>query len=156
MSKTITPEHTHEHFAALMLVCLVKRVLEGKTRITYTDLANAVDYPDDLRGKEFPNHIGVTLGTMGDLLEGCQRALGEDLPLIQALVVRESTNVPGPGFARFCPGYWEMSDEDKEAVVRKEEEKVVNFGVKWKDLTVEYTTSTIKKWYKEDTVGSAG
>ena len=142
----------HTYYAALMFVVLVQQVLspnESK-RMGYLDLAKAAGYPKEFLAKdEFSGQITKTMTRMSELLDECQAECSEQLPLIQGLVVLKDNEKP-PEERLPSAGFWRALDvpENKRGeFMREEEARIVEFGVKWKDLMVNFNMKALKRLY---------
>ncbi len=115
-----------EKWAEVILTELVEHVLSfesGDPRLTYSELCGRIDYPPG------PRRIGKHLGIMADMLNEVSVG-GEDVPFIQALVVRADTRLPGSGFNRCA----DLSEEEKRDFVNRECDKVLKFGARWRKV----------------------
>ena len=142
----MTTKKKHIYFAALMFVVLVQRVLSPNKnkRIIYTDLAEAVGYPEEFYGDDVFNvSINDTMVQMSKLLKECEAGRSEPLPLIQGLAINKTTKMPGANF------WWNKMRgkgiEAKKAFLQEEEAKIVEFGVKWEELAVQFHMKALKK-----------
>ena len=145
-------DHIHTYYAALMFVVLVQQVLSPSKskRMGYLDLAKSAGYPKEFLAKdEFRGQITKTMTRMSELLDECQAECSERLPLIQGLVVQKDDEkpleerLPGPGFWRVL----DVPENKRGEFMQEEEARIVEFGVKWKGLTVNFNMKALKRLY---------
>jgi len=126
----------HKHWAKKGLSYLVHHIRNfesGEKYITYGELAKAIGYPEPHTGNLFSSNIGHTLGDMGHLFDDITID-GEEIPLIQALVVNQSHKVPSNGLREFKPSYPELSIEKKRDFAKAEFKRIFEFGTRWEKV----------------------
>lgn len=126
----------HEEWARTILVYLVKYIQSfqgGNKYITYGQLAKEVDYPEPHIGNLFGSNIGKTLGVMGHLFDNIV-VDGQNIPLIQVLVVGQANKLPSDGLKEFDSTYPNLSNEKKRDFVYAEYEKIFDFGNRWEQV----------------------
>ncbi|MFZ5627975.1 MAG: hypothetical protein ACOY5B_02530 [Spirochaetota bacterium] len=124
----------HVHWAREILRLLVGRVLNyqgGPKFITYTDLAQEIEYPKPRTGNSFSANKGKTLGVMGHLFDNILVDGWNDRnPHIQALIVAKDTELPGEGLKEFYPEYPTLSKEKRLDHVSREYLQIYGFDTK--------------------------
>lgn len=126
----------HQKCAKVILNFLVNRIKNfngGDKYITYGELAKAIDYPEPYIGSVFAKRIGKTLGVMGYMFNDMVIA-GQQVPLIQAMVVSKSKKLPGDGIKEFNETYPSLSDEKKKDFLYAELAKIFQFGDRWNEV----------------------
>jgi hypothetical protein len=126
----------HEEWARTILAYLVKYLQSfqgGNKYITYGELAKKIDYPEPHIGNLFGSNIGKTLGVMGHLFDNFV-VDGQNVPLIQALVVGQANKLPSDGLKEFDTTYPNLSNEKKRDFVYAEYEKIFDFGSRWEQV----------------------
>ena len=149
----------HEQQARSSLAHLVAYVYQHQNGpiggLTYQQLASQIDRLNK-HNKPWAHGMGDVLGKMGHLLEGLDTgAWGEPIPCIQSLVIMKSgknRGLPDDGIRVFWPGYSELTRPEKENRVRKEYQKILEFGSRWdevlKKLNIQPVTTAVKpKWF---------
>ncbi len=128
-------EYEHNYWAKEILSYLISHLdnINGNIYITYKNLAMEIDYPIEPKGSYFGKMIGNTLGVMGHLIDGI-RIDGEEIPQIQALVVKTSNKLPGDGLKEFIEGYENLSDEKKKDKMIEIYDEINKFGTRWYKL----------------------
>lgn len=127
----------HNHWAKILLKHLVERVVnyDGQEKpISYSDLAEMIDYPKPYVGSQFGYNIGGTLAEMGHLFDQFQAKYPPRVPYIQSMVINKSSKLPGDGFEEFYPGYSTLSTEKKRDVVAQEYKYIFDFGENWLEV----------------------
>ncbi|MBN2423429.1 MAG: hypothetical protein JXB44_00265 [Calditrichaceae bacterium] len=155
----------HEKWAQIFLKELVDHIQNykgGDKYITYGELARRVDYPQPHTGNLFGRNIGYTLGEMGHMFDDILID-GEEIPLLQALVVSQNKKLPSDGLKEFDNSYPKLSDSKKRDFAQIEYDKIFNFGNKWlkvlKELKIplnDKTINEIKQKRKFNQYGSEG
>ncbi len=119
--------------ALMALVDHIDAYSGGVKWITYGDLARRIGFPGTHSGNLFSRQIGQVLSVMGHMFDAMNVA-GEQIPLIQALVVAVGNKLPSPGFKEFHPAYVSLSVEKKHDYLANEYMRVFSFGAKWREL----------------------
>ena len=140
-------EIDYELYAKKVISEMVSRVLDNnliEKSISYSDLAEVINFPKPYTGSQFSGNIGRTLGVVGDLLETVKIPnWNKHIPIIQAMIVSKSTKLPSYGLRAFVPGYDNLPKNEQKAFVISEREKILNFGENWlevlKALNINYS-----------------
>jgi len=113
-----------------ILVAHVSQYRGGNKWVTYSDLAQAIGFPEPYSGNLFGQRIGQVLGTMGHMWDGI-KIDGESVPLIQTLVVSKGTRLPSDGLKEFNETYPNLSTSKKHDFVSNEYDRIYQFGTRW-------------------------
>ena len=140
----------HEEFGRKILSELVNSVKTfggGSKSRTYGEIAESVDYPRPHTGNLFAKNIGVTLGTMGHMLDNIKIPNWDGrIPFIQSLVVAKKNGLPSKGLHEFEKDYDLYDTGEKRTFVSNEYAKIFEFGNRWslvlKELGITEVTST--------------
>jgi len=126
----------HEFWARKTLAYLIKCIRNfqgGEKFVTYGLLAKEIGYPEPHIGNLFGRNIGRTLGVMGHLFDDILID-GEEVPLIQALVVNQSQKLPSDGLKEFNSTYPNLSIEKKRDFAQSEYRLIFDFGTRWETV----------------------
>ena len=138
-SKSDAKNIDHTKWAKLALKALVNHIKNfkgGKKYLTYGELAKQINYPLPHSGNLFGSNIGKTLGTMGHLF-GDMIIDGEQVPLIQVLVVSSSSKLPSDGLKEFNNTYPTLSKKKKRDFALLEYHRAFEFGNRWEKVLQE-------------------
>ena len=116
-----------ERQARLILPILVRQALAGQP-ITYGQISEELGMGHSYLG----NHLGI----IADALNKLAQRWGEEIPPIQALVLRKDTLLPGDSFGYGVPRlteYGSWPKQDKLQAVAREHAGVFAYG-KWADV----------------------
>ncbi len=106
--------------------------MAGKKTFTYAEIAKLVNYPEPYTGNLFGNNIGMTLGTIGELLQDIKiENWNNRIPVIQSLIVSSTTNFPSYGLKAFVNGYDSFTTEEKVTFTLSEYQLIFEFGERW-------------------------
>jgi hypothetical protein len=117
-------ESITERQARLILPLLVRQALAGQ-HICYGQIADELDIGH--------SYLGDHLGIIADALNALARQWGEEIPPIQALVLRKDTRLPGDSFGYGVPrlaGYGSWPKQEKLQAVAREHAGIFNYD-KW-------------------------
>jgi hypothetical protein len=121
------------------------------TSITYQELAMRIGRLDK-HGRGQGLGMGSVLGKMGRLLQGLEDKWGESIPHIQSLVISKTgplEGLPGEGIKEFWQDYPNLDKLEKLSKVRREYEKIGEFGSRWdnllKDLGLERVAPEVER-----------
>ena len=82
--------------------------------------------------------MGKSLHTLGEMLD----ALKIKVPVIQFMVVLKRNNLPSDGLGSLVPGYTpDLLIDQKRALVKKEQKRVIDYGKKWLDVVEQINTN---------------
>ena len=126
----------HEKWAKESLVALIEHIRNfqgGDKYLTYGELAKKVGYPEPHTYNLFGKNIGETLSVMGHMFDDIV-VDGENIPLIQSLVVSQKKKIPSAGLKEFNSNYPSLSDGKKRDFVNSEYKKIFEFGTRWEKL----------------------
>ena len=149
---------TNEQQARSSLSQLVAHVYQHQngpiSGLTYQQLASRIGRLNKHK-KAHARGMGNVLGKMGHLLQGLEGAWGEPIPHIQSLVIMKSgpnRSLPDDGIKEFWPQYPDLTKPEKENRVRREYQKILEFGSRWDEvlnrLRIQPATATVKqKWF---------
>ncbi len=112
--------------------------LQGRalTPITYEELAFRIGRLNK-HGKGHGHGMGKVLGVMGHTLQRLSGDWGEQVPMIQCLVVNKAgplRGLPDVGIKEFWSGYKRWSREEKRDHVLQEYRRIENFGSRWNQV----------------------
>jgi len=126
----------HEYWARKIIAYIVQRIRNfqgGEKFITYGELAREIGYPEPHTGNLFGKNIGKTLGVMGHLFDNIV-VDGEEVPLLQALVVNQNQKLPSDGLKEFNSTYPKLSVQKKRDFVQAEYKRIFEFGSRWEKV----------------------
>lgn len=129
-----------EEYARLALPILVAHVLAQRDRVlvplTYLRLAELLDRRTKT-GAPWARGLGHVLGRVTDLVSAAAGSLGEQPPFLTSIVVLSSgrdKGLPAKGVGGYWPGYDALSFDEKQAKVRAEHDRVLQFGSRWNEV----------------------
>lgn len=94
----------------------------------YSDLSKAVGHKT--------NQIGDVLGDIHNIFVELRKEKGfKDLPSLNGMIISQRTKLPSHGFDYVEPHYSQLSTEEKNKIVQKENERAMNYD-KW-DLVLD-------------------
>lgn len=137
--KSITTTDKYKKNAKKILNILVKRILDEKINdkaIHYKELARLTSLPTEWPA--LSSCMGKSLHTLGEMLD----ALKIKVPVIQFMVVLKRNNLPSDGLGSLVPGYTpDLPIDQKRALVKKEQKRVIDYGKKWLDVVEQINTN---------------
>lgn len=136
-SKTTTDKYVTN--AKILLKLLVDRILDDsqpEKPIHYKELAELAGLPTEWPA--LSSCMGKSLHTLGEMLD----ALKIKVPVIQFMVVLKRNNLPSDGLGSLVPGYTpDLPIDQKRALVKKEQKRVIDYGKKWLDVEEQINTN---------------
>lgn len=127
----------YEKYAKKIIQEMVARILDQdliEKTICYSDLAKAINFPEPYTGSQFSGKIGMALGSVGELIKKVKLKDASQPPILQAMVVSKSTNLPSYGLRAFAPGYDALPKNEQKSFVMNEHDKILKFGERWLDV----------------------
>ncbi|WP_419212587.1 hypothetical protein ACNR9Q_00315 [Maribacter sp. X9] len=136
----------YENFAKKSISVLVERLVNynGEEKyITYSDLANEIEFPLPHRGSQFGKSIGEVLRVMGHLFDTISVPNWTSrIPYIQSMVVAKNTKQPSDGLKEFYPKFPYLSKNQKKEYLKKEYNFIFEFGTRWEYILEELKIAT--------------
>lgn len=140
----------YDFFARKIIQKMVSRILNERIidkTISYSELAQTINFPPPYTGSQFSRNIGRALGAVGHLLEKVKtQNHTSSIPVLQSMIVKKKSRLPSFGLRAFVDGYDKFPPNEQRAFVLAEYEKILSFGERWLDvlreLQIEYEGST--------------
>ena len=101
IAKSLNGNKLYQIRARAALPLLVKQA-SARSSIYYSDLAKELDMPN-------PRNLNYVLGSIGTALAELSKVWGEDIPVLQCIVVNKQHELPGEGIGWFIKNRGEFS-----------------------------------------------
>jgi len=130
------------------------REARAEQSIYYSDLAAELQMPN-------PRNLNYVLGSIGNTLLELEKKWNEKIPMIQSLVINQSTGKPGMGIHEFfsTPEFQYSSKAEQAKSIEEEQNKVFSYK-KWTDilyaLNLEPIQNDFTELYKKVSSNSGG
>lgn len=112
--------------------------IEANTHATYGEIAAYLEHEWNLDGKIFPTHIGYVAGPLQDQIND---TCGEEVPLLNALIVRADSAQAGVGIdgylrRRYLDGARrKFRRDERDELLSKASQEVYAYGIdRWRDV----------------------
>ena len=119
----IRTEKTRDNVKKIIVI-LVRLAKQGITSITYKNLLVELGYPSGFSG------IGRQLKYVDLVFKQLEELSGENIPILNAFVKSESSDLPSEGFEYVYPSYNNMSPNEKRIFVAGINHQAISFD-KW-------------------------
>lgn len=124
VAEPISGDKLYQERARAALPLLVRQASAWQP-IYYANLAEELGMPN-------PRNLNYVLGSIGNTLNRLGKSWGEPVPMIQCLVINQSTNLPGHGIGWFIKreNFAELSRTEQRRLVEMQLQKVFSYR-KW-------------------------
>lgn len=149
VAETFEGDKLYQKRAQEALPILVRQA-HARSKIYYAELAAELSMPN-------PRNLNYPLGSIGNALKKLSKEWDQAIPMIQCLVVNQSTGLPGEGFGEFCKDIGEfkgLPPRQREAIVDHILADVFAYP-RWNDVLKAFGLVPIATGYETDIVSAA-